>query len=442
MRDGLTFMGTIHMSIHERITSSEPLSGVRLFVVPTGLKGITRIAGSLLGGDWYSPAENSALAGVVAEMLDEGTRSHSKHALAERLESVGAALSFSSGSHYMRFDGAMRPKDSGLFVETLAEELRESAFRSSALRSVVKRALGGLDAEAEDTGAQAGIRLSRLIFPEEHPNRCYTTDESRHDVGHINAADARKFHTRVYGTGSLVFVAAGEVQRPLLEKSIREHFRGWKASPLSIIEPAHRAVALGGRSEAVHIPDKASVSLVVGAPIGISAAHDDYYSLLAGFGILGGLPFISRLFQSVRERLGLTYHITASVEGALYRADGYWVVRASFSPELLARGREAIERELESFSLRGVTAQELARYKQAAFGGHLVGLASAEHLARAVRGTIEQERPLSFLDEILEIVQGLTLENVNRAIKQYVRPDQACWVAAGSVEENTWTAKR
>ena len=434
-------METRHMSIHERITSSEPLSGVRLFVVSTGLRGITRIAGSLLGGDLYSPAENSVLAGVVAAMLDEGTKSHSKQRLAERLEGVGAALSFSSGSHYVRFDGAMRPKDSDFFVETLAEELRESAFRSGAFRSVVKRALGSLDAEAEDTGSQAGIRLLRLIFPEGHPSHARTTDESRHDIERTSAADARKFHTRVYGTGSLIVIAAGEVDQTSLAQSIRVHFRGWKRSPLTIVELERRGRAPGGLREVVYIPDKTSVTLVVGAPIGISATHDDYAPLLAGFGVLGGLPFISRLFQSVRERLGLTYHISASVEGANYRADGYWVIRSSFAPELLARGREAIEHELERFALRGITASELAGYKQATRGGHLVGLASAEQLARVVRGTIEKERPLSFLDESLKIIQSLTLEDVNRAIKQYVQPDQAAWVAAGSIEEKMWTAK-
>ncbi|MDZ4284525.1 MAG: pitrilysin family protein [Patescibacteria group bacterium] len=421
--------------LHKRIEASEPIAGVRLFVVPTGLRGITRIAGSLLGGDWYSQSDNSALAGIVAEMLDEGTRRHSKHALSERLENVGAALAFSSGSHYVRFDGAMRPKDSGLFIETLAEELRESAFRTSALRSVVKRALGNLDAEAEDTGSQAGICLSRLLFPEGHPNRAHTTDESRRDVERTSAADVRKFHARGYGTGSLTIVAAGEIDQAALEKSIRTHFRGWKRSPLALREPERAAEAQGGCSEAVYIRDKASVSLVVGAPIRVTATHEDFYPLLAGFGILGGLPFISRLFQSVRERLGLTYHISASVEGALYRSDGYWVVRASFAPELLKQGREAIEREIERFALRGVNARELTEYKQAVLGGHLVGLASAGRLAAAVRGTLEQERPLSFLDEYLAIIQGLTLDDVNRAIQHYVRPDEACWVAAGSVEE-------
>ncbi len=425
--------------IHKRIHASEPLAGVRLFVVETGLKGITRIAGSLLGGTRYSPVKNKALASIVAEMLDEGTRRHSKHALAERLESVGASLSFSSGSNYVRFDGAMRPKNASLFVETLAEELRESAFRASALRSVAARALGNLDAEAEDTGAQAGIRFSELLFPEGHPNRAQTTERSRADIRRTSAAEVLKFHTRAYGTGSLVIVAAGEVDDALLEQSIRVHFHGWKHSPLSLMKPERAAEGQGGCSEVVHIRDKASVSLVVGASIGISATHEDFYPLLAGFGVLGGLPFISRLFQSVRERLGLTYHITASVEGALYRTDGYWVVRASFAPELLTRGKEAIARELERFALRGVSARELAEYKQAVLGGHLVGLASAERIAIAVRGTIEQERPLSFLDEYLKIVRGLTLENVNRAIKHYVRPDQACWVAAGSVERGAWT---
>ncbi len=427
--------------IHDRIIVTEPLPGIRLFCVPTNLKGIMHVAGSLLGGEHFSPRGNCALATIVADMLDEGTHAHSKHALAERLESVGASLSFSAGSHFVRFSGVARPADAPLLIGTLAEELRESAFKTRALRSVVQRIAGSLDAEAQDTDAQAAIRLSRLMFPEGHPNRHPTTNEQKRDVVRTSAATARAFHARAYGTGSLTFVAAGDVDGTLLEGSIRESLSGWQRSSLALETPERAAIPPQGAREAILIKDKASVSVLVGAPLGISAEHEDFFPLLAGFGILGGLPFISRLFQSVRERLGLTYSIAAGIDGAFYRSDGYWFVRASFAPGSLAAGRRAIERELERFAHRGVEARELAEYKEATLGGHVVALASAHQLATAVLGTIEQERPLAFLDEYLEIVRSLTLREVNSAITRHINPAAASWVAAGEVREEEWVGQ-
>jgi zinc protease len=430
------------MRIHERIKVSEPAPGIRLFTVPTALKGITHIAGSLLGGDVYSPANHCALPGVVADMLDEGTRRHSKHALAERLEGVGASLAFSAASHHVRFSGIARPQDSALLIETLAEELRESAFKARAFASVIKRIVGTLDAGAEDTDEQATIRLSRLLFPEGHPNAHHTTDEVRRDVASLRATDARAFHSRAYGIGSLTLVAAGDVDAEALEKSLRESFGGWKRSALALEAPKHRATLPSrGVRETVFIPEKASVSLRVGAPLGISATHEDFYPLLAGLSILGGLPLISRLFQSVRERLGLTYAIGASIEGAYFRSDGYWLVRASFAPEALAAGKQAIERELERFAARGVSARELTEFKDAVLGGHVVGLASAHQLSAAILSTIEKERPLAYLDNYLDIIRGLTLRDVSSAIKRYVNPDRASWVAAGTVSGDEWAAQ-
>jgi zinc protease len=155
---------------------------------------------------------------------------------------------------------------------------------------------------------------------------------------------------------------------------------------------------------------------------------------MVGSFILGG-NFSARLMQTVRNEQGLTYGIAAWIGGIDDGNDGYWNVWGTFSPELLEKGYEASMTQLEKWVNDGVSAEELIAKKSTITGTFKVGLATTRGMVNQILTNAERGRPNSHLDDFPGIINALTLERVNEAIKRYVNLEKIVFVAAGSVDD-------
>ncbi len=172
--------------IADRIIEHKPVGGLRLLTMKTGVKDVVTIRGSILGGDVYSPQANRMIADLTAAMLDKGTKSKSKFEIADKLETVGASISFSSGQQHVRFSAKCLKEDVTLVLGLLAEQLREPAFNKEDLKTLKTRLVGNLKRDKEDTGRQAGGAFLRKLYPQNHPNYSYKIDDRIKMINDIN----------------------------------------------------------------------------------------------------------------------------------------------------------------------------------------------------------------------------------------------------------------
>ena len=98
------------------------IDGIDVIACPTGATDVISFHGSLPAGDRFAPAGNRAIATLVGAMLDKGTLMRDKFVLANALDSVGASISFTTGSSTLEFSGKCLRKDLTLVIDLLAEE--------------------------------------------------------------------------------------------------------------------------------------------------------------------------------------------------------------------------------------------------------------------------------------------------------------------------------
>jgi len=116
---------------------------------------------------------------------------------------------------------------------------------------------------------------------------------------------------------------------------------------------------------------------------GPSYTHGDYYTAQVFSALFGG-GMSSRLFQEVRERLGLCYSIYSSYWAL---ADsGLFTIHAATGPDMMAKLVEVVSAELKRAASEPPTEPEVARAKAQIKAGMLMGLESssarAEYMAR------------------------------------------------------------
>lgn len=420
-------------SIASQIVTSSPVDGLELKTTNTPIKDVVTITGSILGGDMFSPATNKAVAELTADMLDEGTTRQNKFEISERLEAVGARLSFASDKYRVRFNARCLKEDIPLVIELLGEQLRSPAFNESDLENLKKRLVGNLQRAKENTRAQASGRFSRIIYPESHPNYSREIDDEIADVEKTSVADLQTYHKNSYGLGNMLVVAVGDVDNAILLKALQDAFGDWNQSDLTIPVRTSSANDISSTTQYITMEDKTSVDMFLGVPIGIDRKHEDYYALMVGNYILGG-NFAARLMQTVRDQMGLTYGIYSSIGGVGNGNDGYWSVWGTFAPNLLQEGKRATLDQINNW-VKGITIEELNAKKETIKGSYKVGLATTGGLAGQILMNTEKGYEDIMLDDYPNIINQLTLNKVNAAIQKYINPNSLITVAAGTINK-------
>lgn len=421
-------------SIARTIVSAQPLPGVWTFTAPMNVPDAITIEGSLLGGSMFAHPSKRLVSEVVAEMLDEGTKRRSKKTIQETLDRYGMSLVFSTSGERLRFKGQCRKAHVPILLHILAEELRDPAFKSKEFGMVKKRLIGSLVQSKEDTRIQAGVAMSRLLYTKEHMNFRLTPDESIQMLRQITRSDLVRYHRQVIGRGSLIVAISGDIKPNISELLVKKFFA---TMPLASVTAPQLPGKLrhSAKKTLIVIPQKTSVDLYLGTALPVDKNHPDYYPLLLASRILGAPGFAGRLMRHVREEKGLTYGIYAKLCGFEAAVGGHLEIWGTFAPSLVSAGMDAIFSEYKKLFNRGVTALELADHKSMIRGSHLIALSSTAGRASALSTVIEEGKTPEFLDEYLRIIEKISVADINRVIRQYLKPEKLSIAAAGSIDK-------
>jgi len=404
------------------------VAGMDLLVCPTEVKNVVTLHGSLPAGAAASP--NQALADLTANMLDRGTKKRDQFAIAELLENVGATITFQANTETVEFQAKCLAKDLPLVVEILAEELRTPALTQEEFDKLKPQLASDVQQMLEDTDTQAQIAFAQALFPPGHPSRRSSVPELVAEIEKAKVDDVRAFHAANYGPAGMHLAVVGDLDPAAVKALIEKHFSGWKGghpvsadSPTPAVKPGEKIVTM---------PDKTSVSVLLGMTTGVRANDPDWLALDMANTILGR-SFTSRLMGNVRDREGLTYGIGSKLAFDTFRG-GAWYIKATFAPALLDRGLVSTHRELSSWWKDGVTADELDYRKSAIAGSFAVSLETSDGLAEQLLRVAERGFDVGWLDQFPAKVRALTLEQVNAAIKKHLDPDKMVTVKAGTIK--------
>ena len=86
-------------------------AGIDVVTYPTHVRNVVVVLGALPAGDAMAGAGNAAVPSLTGMMLDRGTTTLDKFAIAERLEDVGASISFGVGTQSLEIRAKCLRKD-------------------------------------------------------------------------------------------------------------------------------------------------------------------------------------------------------------------------------------------------------------------------------------------------------------------------------------------
>jgi len=427
-------MTTLHTGTAHSLPGPENISRT---VLPNGITVLLRtnlltpsvvISGYIPAGSLFDPGEYLGLAHFTAAALMRGTHSRSFRQIFDDLETAAASLGFGASVHNTSFGGRCLTEDLPMAMRLLADCLRHPVFPVEQVDRLRAQALTGLAIRSQDTTEMASLTFDELLFPG-YPYGL-PEDGRQETVARIQADDLAKFHRTHYGPRGMVLVAVGAITSDQFLDLTQQVLGDWQ-NPEQAEEPTIPASIQPAAAIRKHvsIPGKVQTDLVMGT-LGPKRKDPDYFAASLGNNILGQFGMMGRIGDSVREKSGLAYYASTSLNAWI--SAGSWEISAGINPANLERAIDLILDEVQRFTRDGVTAEELQDSKSNTIGRLPISLESNSGIARSILNIERFQLGLDYYQKYNDLIESVTGEQVVETARRHLDIDRFITVSAGS----------
>ena len=411
--------------------------GFRRTVLPNGLTVLSEhMPGvrSVAFGAWvraaslHEPRGKMGVSHLLEHMVFKGTAKRSARQIALELEALGGSLDAYTSREHTVYQARVLDEHLEIAADVIGDFVFHPLLRKSDLdleRKVVLEEIAMVD----DTPDDLVFELHSESLWGQHPYG-YSILGTRDSVSALRVADLNELHSRAYHPSQLIVAASGNVQHDELLAVLER--TGWTAEragdatrlvvPVIAVEPPLRK----------HVRREGAQTHIVVGSAAISHGDPRRHAFVLLSVMLGG-GMSSRLFQRVREELGLAYSI--STFQAFHVDAGIHGVYVGTGPDTAREALDAIDAELADISAHGLPAEELALGKSQLKGQITLSLESVSARMYRCAGVELYGEPYHTLDEMLALVDGVTSEQVADVAHEFFRPERQTVVSLGPGDE-------
>ena len=353
-------------------------------------------------GSMNERLEENGLSHFIEHMVFKGTQSRSARDIAEEMDMVGGQLNAYTSKECTCFYAKVTDDELRLAVDLLADMTLRPAFDEGELhkeRGVVLEEIAMVEDTPDDLAHEllADVQYSgSLRYPILGPGsqiRTYTRE------------DLKTYWARHYVPENMVVSIAGHYDWNDFLDMVNQYFNGFP-NQKSEEEPFAPQQFVSGRG--FRNKDTEQLQICLGFP-GVESDDDAQYPLSVFSNALGG-GMSSRLFQRIREELGMAYTVYSYASS--YRGVGSFNLYAGTTPE---NGETVIRELLEQSRLfwkQGMTEKEFRSAKAQLRGGFLLGLESSSARMQSLGRSLLLFDRLRSPEETLEKIEAVTMETV------------------------------
>lgn len=370
------------------------------------------------------------LSALTNGLLSQGAGGLDADAISSGFESLGAV--YGSDAGYDSASVALRSlTDETLLakaIENLKRVVSKPDFPKDALERRRARTLIGLKAKQQSPAALAQDAFMKAVY-QSHPY-ANPTDGTEESIKAIKRKDILDFYNKYYVASNALIAIVGAVDRKqaeqIAEDLTSELATGEKAEPLEQVKDLEKA-------ETIFIEHpSAQTHILVGQP-GLKRGDPDYFPLYVGNHVLGGGGMVSRLFEEIREKRGLSYSAYSYFSPMRY--NGPFLAALQTRSDQVDEACSLLTENINRYIENGPTEDELIASKKNITGGYALRVDSNSKILNYVVVIAYYKLPLNYLDTFNANVEAVTIEQIKDAFKRRLTPDKFITVMVGSSEE-------
>lgn len=389
-----------------------------LFTLKNGLRVIAEdidYVNSISVGLWVEngsrneTVQNNGISHFIEHMLFKGTHRRTAKDIAECIEDVGGQLNAFTGKEATCFYIKVLDSHLELALDVLSDMLFNSKFSDDDIekeKGVIAEEINMSEDSPEDV-------LSDL-----HSTAIWGEDSislpilgTLNTIRTFNREDIMKYTCSHYIPENSVISLSGKFDQHKIERLIEKYFGTWKCNNKKVTKYSkpdilHKHLYKAKKIEQLH--------LSMGIP-GIEIGNEDLYPLILLSNVFGG-GASSILFQKIREEKAMCYSVYSYISA--FNNTGIVSIYAALNPACAADAINLIKEEIDKFSVKGISAEKLAKAKEQLKGSYILGLESTSSRMFSNGKSVLFLNKVNSPDDIIAKVNNINLDDLNRVAKR------------------------
>jgi zinc protease len=377
-------------------------------------------------GSASDPSGKLGLVHELAALLDQGTETRSAEELADAIDFIGGAMGTGAATDVTYLNMVVMKDSFEAGLRMLSDMARHPAFAPAEMDRHQQQTLAGLRVSLEDPDYVADAVFDRLVYGF-HPYGMPHTGTPE-TISGITRDDLVRFHNKYFAPNNAILAIVGDVTAEGAFDLARKVFGDWERREIPVEKfidppgPTRRLVV-------VNKPDAVQTEVRVGH-LGIPRKHADYMAVNLAIRILGG-EGSNRLHNVLRTQRSLTYGAQADLDTLKDTGDiqAHTNTRSPATAEVV----RVIFDEFWRLQREPVSERELTDAKAYMTGSFPLTIETPDEIAMQVLNVVFYGLPIEDLQTYRERVNAVSVDDIQRVARAYLKPDRLSVVLVGNV---------
>jgi zinc protease len=393
-------------------SSDDPLSYIRI---------------TLKGGQLLEQNKKIGLgtASLTAQMLNKGTATLTEEEFSRKMDILGSSIFYGAGQSSASINVISLPENLDATLALLKDQLFNPRFNESDFKKAKKEVLDNIEASKNSmeylaSRAYAGLHFAGTIYEN-------SVSGDYKSVSKISLDDVKSFYTNYYSPNVATVAVSSNLSETEVVKKIA-FLKEWKNE--NVVVPPLPEVKVPGKTT-IYLVDKPYVSQSL-----IMAGHpsykrdfdgDNYKATVMNFA-LGG-TFNSRVMLNLREEKGYTY--SANTYFSADEHSGEFMFGSLIKKEATDSAIDELMKEIKGYVERGITKEELEFTKKSMTLSEAGSYETSFSKLNFLNQISNYDLDPGFKKKQAEILDNLTIEDVNKIAKRDLHPENMYIVVVG-----------
>jgi len=372
----------------------------------------------------HEPRERMGVSHLLEHMVFKGSERRSAKELSLAIESLGGSLDAYTTREYTSYQARILDEDLDVAADVVGDLVLRPLLRADDLRPERNVILEEISM-VEDTPDDLVFELHNELLWGDHPYG-YSILGTRDTLKQLGVKELRDLHARAYHPGRTIVAASGSVEHDRLVEALQR--AGWGEVPAGDATPLATRLPVAAPAAYRHVDQQIAQTHIVFDTATVPHGDPRRYPLALVSTLLGG-GMSSRLFQRVREELGLAYSVHTFQ--SFHLDTGVHGVYVATAPETAREAASAIQEELDRMARDGISDAEIDAGKRMLKGQITLSLEGVTSRMYRAAGVELYDEPYRELDEVLAEVDAIDAESVRNVCRDFLAPEAQSVLSLG-----------
>jgi len=412
-----------------KFTQKKLKNGIKVMLAPMKDSLSTTVFVMVHTGSKYETKGNNGISHFLEHMCFKGTvKRPTAMDISKALDEIGSQYNAFTSQEFTGYFVKAHPKHIDVLIDVLSDIYLNPTFDPKELQKEKGVIVEEINMEQDMPHKQVENVFAQAMYGDQPAG--WSIIGSKENIKKMDENDLRKYWQSHYVASATTVLVSGNFDTRTITKKLTTAFAGIsrsaKAKKRPVVEPQNRPKILLKYKKT----DQAHVSLGVRS---FAGKHKMSAALKVLDAVLGG-GMSSRLFQKIREEMGVGYYLRTTIDE--YTDHGYFSISLGLDSSRFVEVVKAILAECSQLTEELISKTELDKAKEYLIGNTILSLESSDSMAEyfALQDITGEE--ITTPEGLIRKIRKVTREDVRKIAQEIFTNDRLVLSAVGPIKES------